>query len=48
VPNIPHTESLTVMINEYIKFIKKKKKSFNKFEHAQRVMKVLELIKRAL
>ena len=48
VPNIPHTESLSVMINEYIKFIKKKKKSFNKFEHAQRVMKVLELIKRAL
>ena len=48
VPNIPHTESLTVMINEYIKFIKKKKKSFNKFEHAQRVMKVLELIRSAL
>ena len=46
VPNIPYSESLTVMIKDYIKFVNRKSKSSIKFEHARRVMKVLELIKK--
>ncbi len=48
VPNIMHIESLTVMINDYINFIKNKKKDDSKFKHAERVMKVLKLIKEKL
>ena len=35
------------MIKDYIKFVNRKSKSSIKFEHARRVMKVLELIKKA-
>ena len=48
VPNIIHNESLSVMIKKYIKFIKSKKKDYEKFKHAERVMKVLKLIKKKL
>ena len=45
IPNITHKESLGVMINEFIKFTKMKNKNFEIFKHAERVMKVLRLIK---
>jgi hypothetical protein len=45
IPNITHKESLGVMINEFIKFTKTKNKNFEIFKHAERVMKVLRLIK---
>jgi len=45
IPNITHKESLGVMINEFIKFIKTKNKNFEILKHAERVMKVLRLIK---
>jgi hypothetical protein len=45
IPNITHKESLGVMINEFIKFTKTKNKNFEIFKHAERVMKVLKLIK---
>ena len=48
VPNIMHKESLSVMINDYINFIKNKKKDYSKFMHAERVMKVLKLVKEKL
>lgn len=48
VPNIMHKESLSVMINDYINFIKNKKKDYSKFKHAERVMKVLKLVKEKL
>ena len=46
IPNITHKESLGVMIDEFIKFTKTKNKNFEIFKHAERVMKVLKLIKR--
>jgi predicted dehydrogenase len=46
IPNITHKESLGVMIHEFIKFTKTKNKNFEIFKHAERVMKVLKLIKR--
>ncbi len=45
IPNIFHQESLSVMINEFINFTKSKSKSKNKFNHAERVMKILGQIK---
>ena len=48
VPNILHSESLAVMIEKYIKFSKKKNNNLNQFNHAERVMKVLKLIKKEL
>ncbi len=48
VPNILHKESLAVMINDYINFIKNKKKDYSKFKHAERVMKVHKLVKEKL
>jgi predicted dehydrogenase len=48
IPNIFHQESLTVMINEFIKYSKSKKKNYEIFKHGERVMKVLSQIKKKL
>tara|TARA_B100000787_G_scaffold169285_1_gene160054 strand:+ start:1398 stop:2351 length:954 start_codon:yes stop_codon:yes gene_type:complete len=48
IPNIFHQESLTIMINEFIKHSKSKKKNKSIFEHGERVMKVLSQIKKKL
>ena len=45
IPNIFHQESLSVMINEFIKHAKSNKKNKDKFNHAKRVMKILGQIK---
>jgi len=48
IPNIAQKESLTVMLSEFIKFANKKDNNLDQFNHAERVMKVLKLIKKAL
>ena len=48
IPNIFHQESLTVMINEFIKYSKSKKKNYEIFKHGEGVMKVLSQIKKKL
>lgn len=48
IPNILHSESLTLMINDFIKFCKNNKKNLNIFNHAQRVMTVLDKIKKQI
>jgi len=48
IPNIAHKESLSIMINVFIKYTKRKKNNLDNFNHAQRVMKVLKLIKKSL
>ena len=48
IPNIFHKESLTVMIDEFIKHSKKTKKNKKIFYHGERVMNVLKQIKKKL
>ncbi|MDC1154110.1 Gfo/Idh/MocA family oxidoreductase [Candidatus Pelagibacter sp.] len=48
IPNILHQESLTVMINEFIKYSKSTKKNKNIFKHGERVMNILSQIKKKL
>ena len=48
IPNIEYKESLEIMINEFVNFIKRKKNNFDNFNHALRVMKVLNQIKKNL
>jgi len=45
IPNIFHRESLSVMIDEFIKFSKSKRQNKKIFDHGKRVMKVLSQIK---
>ena len=48
IPNIAQKESLAVMLSEFINFANKKDNNLDQFNHAERVMKVLKLIKKAL
>ena len=48
IPNIFHQESLSIMISEFIKYSKSKKKNYDIFKHGERVMKVLSQIKKKL
>ncbi len=48
IPNIFHQESLSIMISEFIKYSKSKKKNNSIFNHGERVMKVLSQIKKKL
>jgi predicted dehydrogenase len=48
IPNIFHQESLTVMINEFIKHSKSTKKNKDIFKHGERVMNILSQIKKKL
>ncbi len=45
IPNIFHKESLSEMIEELLKFVKRKKSNKNIFNHGKRVMKVLSKLK---
>jgi predicted dehydrogenase len=45
IPNIFHKESLSVMINDLLKFSQDSRKNKNLFNHGDRVMKVLNQIK---
>ena len=45
IPNIFHRESLSVMMDEFIKFSKSKRQNKKFFDHGKRVMKVLSQIK---
>ena len=48
IPNIAQKESLAVMLSEFIEFANKKDNNLDQFNHAERVMKVLKLIKKSL
>ena len=48
IPNIFHKESLSIMINDFIKFTKSKRINNQIFNHGKRVMKVLQQIKNCL
>ena len=48
IPNILHQESLTVMINQLIKYSKNKKNNHEIFNHGKRVMMVLNEIKKKI
>ena len=46
IPSIPHRESLSVMLDSFFNYCKSKNKKMDIFNHAQRVMKVLDKIKK--
>ena len=48
IPNIEHKESLQIMIKEFYNYAKKRNKTKIQFQHALRVMKVLNEIKRKI
>jgi len=48
IPNIEHKESLQIMIKEFYDYAKKRNKTKLQFQHALRVMKVLNEIKRKI